>query len=115
MVGQAEVKVTYIITTSVSNQLTLVVVNGKGPSLLGRNWLKHLQMDWSVFSVSEPTSHSQLVQLLEEHAEVFSPTPGCLQGVAVKLHTRQDAIPKFCRARQPPYALGLYETVSRRS
>ena len=27
-------------------RLSLVVVHGKGPPLLGRNWLKHFTLDW---------------------------------------------------------------------
>lgn len=45
VIGETTVDVTY------GNQqccLDLLVVRGEGPSLLGRNWLKHLQLDWSM-------------------------------------------------------------------
>jgi len=112
VVGQTEVKVTQ---GSQCKALMLVVVTGKGPSLLGRDWLKHLHVDWSVFSVNTPASTSELERLLDDHADVFSSSAGCLQGVAVKLHLRPEATPKFCKARQPPYALrdSIEEELSR--
>ena len=33
-------------------KLVLVIMGGDGPSLLGRNWLKYIQLDWSsIFAV----------------------------------------------------------------
>ena len=30
----------------------LYIVKGKGPNLLGRNWLEHLTLDWKALAAS---------------------------------------------------------------
>ena len=42
--GEIEVTVQY---KGQERKLSLLVVTGKGPSLLGRDWLKYLKLDWS--------------------------------------------------------------------
>ena len=40
-------------------RLVLLVVDGNGPSLLGRNWLRHVRLDWkSICAVSHDTSNT---------------------------------------------------------
>ena len=49
-------------------QLELHVVEGNGPSLLGIDWLRHVQVEWkALFSLH---THSNLNELLEENQEV---------------------------------------------
>ncbi|XP_040079027.1 uncharacterized protein K02A2.6-like isoform X1 [Ixodes scapularis] len=43
--------------------------------------------------------------LLEEFADVFEEKLGCCQGPPVKLYRKEDARPRFCKARPVPYAL----------
>ncbi|RUS81246.1 hypothetical protein EGW08_010988 [Elysia chlorotica] len=43
--------------------------------------------------------------ILKNHEEVFGTDPGLLKDCEVTLHIQKDAIPKFCKARHPPYAL----------
>ena len=44
LVGQTTVDVSY---KDQVKKLSLLVVAGKGPSLLGHDWLSRLQLDWS--------------------------------------------------------------------
>ncbi len=44
--GSADCKVA-VEHTSQTKQLPLLVVKGKGPGLLGRDWLRKLKLDWS--------------------------------------------------------------------
>ena len=70
-----------------------------GPSLLGRNWLHDLRLDWNtIFSIS--TDHLYL--LLKRYSDVFSPTLGTLKGFKAKLFV-DDTRPNFCKARPVPY------------
>ena len=49
--------------------LPLIVVSGEGPSLLGRNWLEQLKLDWT--SVFRLQSETELEDILADHKEVF--------------------------------------------
>ena len=44
IVGELPVQVVYQDQGPI--RLSLVVVKGKGPCLLGRNWLTHIKLDW---------------------------------------------------------------------
>ena len=60
--GQLTAKVKYGIQ---SLNLPLVVIAGEGPSLLGRDWLRHLKVDWRAIgltSVIQPNLHIQQLQ-----------------------------------------------------
>ena len=84
------------------HKLSAVVVQGPGPNLLGRDWLKVLKLDWkSIFSVQE----TPLVKLLEAHKVVFDEGLGTLRGTKAKIYVETDAEPKFFKARPVPYAL----------
>ncbi len=41
--GELQVNVSY---GDQRAQLPLIVVDGNGPNLMGRNWLKHIQLNW---------------------------------------------------------------------
>ena len=99
-VGEVDVAVSY---KSQQASLPLIVVAGSGPSLLGRNWLSSIRLDWK--SIGVIAGHSPLTTLLEKYSEVFKKSLGKLIGHEAKLYVDQDASPRFCRARPVPYAL----------
>ena len=72
--GYVEVNVEY---QNQKKQLTLLVVAGDGPSLLGRDWLTHIKIDWSnLYNIQcETVDH-----LLEQHKVLFSEGLGTLNG-----------------------------------
>ena len=82
----------------------LMVVGGGGPSLLGRDWLGRLRLDWAtVRSISEvPTSLDLLLAL---HDDLFQNEIGTIKGATAKLHVDPHAKPRFHRPRPIPYAL----------
>ena len=83
--------------------LPLLVVKGNGPSLLGRNWLTKLRLNWQeIFSVR--TNHS-LESLLKQYEGVFKDELGTLKGIEAKLHVDPQAKPLFYKARTVPFAL----------
>ena len=47
--GELEVQVNY---GSQSHKLPLLVVAGKGPSLFGRDWLQHIQLNWKTIGLA---------------------------------------------------------------
>ena len=83
--GRAEVQVEYNDQTL---QLPILVVEGSGPTLLGRNCLHELRLDWpKIFSVQLDTQHPpELVAILEKYQAVFKDELGELRGAQAKIH-----------------------------
>ena len=99
--GRISVKVTY------ENQevtLDLLVAAGEGPSLLGRDWLQHLKLNWSQLH-HVPSSTEPWRKILDRHPDVFKDEVGTLRDQTAQIHLDPQAQPKFCRARSVPYAL----------
>lgn len=53
-------------------KLVLVVVTGKGPSLLCRNWLKYICLDWNNIFAVQTAKMKPLHSLLQNHKSLFS-------------------------------------------
>ena len=92
--------------------LPLTVVSGCGPSLLGRDWLHKIQLNWHEIlrvNVSSPSipalSNQRLQATIQRHSAVFQPGLGTLKVITAKLELKDGAKPKFCKARPVPYAL----------
>ncbi|KAK4314476.1 hypothetical protein Pmani_014181 [Petrolisthes manimaculis] len=82
--------------------LPLVVVEQDGPSLLGRNWLAHIRLDWpNICSVMQ----DRVDDVLAEYPEVFRCNLGEYKGSPVKLYIEKTAKPRFFKARPVPYAI----------
>ena len=78
---------------------------GNGPSLLGRNWLEHIHLNWREIKAVSNHPRGSLQYLLEKYAEVFSDELGTIKSRTAKLNVKPDASPKFCKSRTVPYAL----------
>lgn len=86
--------------------LKLYVVRKAGVTLFGRDWLKHITLNWpeiKAFKVCKTDEHLKTV--LEKHASVFNDDWGTLKGIKAKSTVKPDAQPKFVKTRQVPYAL----------
>ena len=79
------------------------MVEREGPSLVGRNWLGHLKIDWH--AVCHMQSFTEVEELLTQHKEVFEEGLGTVVGTTVKLHLKPKALPNFCKARPMPFML----------
>ncbi len=97
VVGTVEVRVKYRDQEAI---LPLLVVKGEGPSLLGRNWLSELRLNWHEIFWLHNTS---LERLLDKHKAVFEPGLGTVKGYKAKILLDPDATPKYCKARSIPY------------
>ena len=51
--------------------LGLIIVGGAGPTLLGRDWLKHIQLDWNRISNLSRSSPPTLDSILQQHKAIF--------------------------------------------
>ena len=92
-----------------TQHLPLVVVSGNGPSLLGRNWLQRLRIQWQQIApiLADPGSEAnvELHVLLDKHRDLFEEELGTISSSKAKLKVRENAQPKFCKARPVPFAL----------
>ena len=72
-----------------SSKLPLIVKKGEGPSLLGRNWLSAIKLDWQQIIKVEVNRTLQGVL-----SEVFEEL-GTVQGVKGRIHVNPQASPIF--------------------
>ena len=103
VLGQLTVEVRY--GTYVGTH-QLYVVKGSGPTLLGRDWLRDIRLDWS--SIRTLTAHNCLLtlnQLTEKYAEVFQPELGTFKKFQAHLQLKDGARPIFLRPHSVPFAL----------
>ena len=77
-------------------QLSLHVVKGDGPSLMGRDWLCKLKPDLSVFRT---IAQSGLQEVLDVHASLFKEELGLVKGVTVKFRVDSNVCPIFYKHR----------------
>ena len=100
--GQINVRAQYEDQTKC---LDLVVVTGNGPTLLGRNWLLQLRLDWAAIRRVEPkTQPLGLEPLLAKHSKLFADELGTISPFKAKLRVQPGVAPKFCKPRSVPYA-----------
>ena len=84
-------------------KLRLVIVAGNGPSLFGRDWLACLKLDWHRMHLVQSTTSVQ--ELLSKYKSLFEGNLGTVESFEGKLLLKQDAQPKFFKARPVPFAI----------
>ena len=94
-------------TTEVSHKdqtlpLTLIVAATDGPSLLGRDWLHRLHLDWN--AILSITADDGLSVLLQKYSDVFSEKLGTLKNFQAKQFI-DDSKLIYCKARPVPYCI----------
>lgn len=72
------------------------MVRGSGPTLLGRNWLEHLTLDWIHIKAVQLEKDS-LRQLLFEYAGIFVDELGTITPMKAKPAVSPSAVPKGAR------------------
>ena len=85
-----------------SYTLPILIVEGNGPALLGRNWLNKLKLDWGTLAYSAVTRSLQNV--LDSHMDVFKDELGTVKDIKVSLTTKSTSQLKFHRPRPVPLA-----------
>ena len=100
VVGEVTMNVTY--QNQAVKSLDLVVVKEKGPTLLGRDWLKHIQLDWK--TISRETS---VAAILDKYGEVFTPELGTMRQFEATLPLKENAQPVFKKIYRFPIHNGV--------
>ncbi len=104
VVGQLHVHVSY---GTQKAPLVLLVVAGEGPTLMGRNWLKYIRLDWkSIHQItSDSPKSSELRHLLDKYEEIFNDELGTIKNFRATLEIREGVTPRFQRVRPVPFAI----------
>lgn len=83
-------------------KLPLYVVEGDAPPLFGREWLRKIKPNWrEIKSVGKGSMET----LLAKHKNVFREGLGLLKGIEATVSLKPQFQPRFCHARNVPYAL----------
>ncbi len=80
----------------------LLVVKGTGPSLLGRDWLSKIKLNWGEIRLIRGLCADDVVA---RYPDVFKDELGTLRGTTVKLCVEPNAIPRFFKPRSVPFAM----------
>lgn len=102
ILGVAEVSVRY---DGAVATLAVQVVDGEGPNLLGRDWIKRLEVTPDQPRVNLVGHSGKLEEVLDRHTAVFDGSLGCLQGMKVTLAVDDTAKPKFFKPRPVPFLM----------
>ena len=83
--------------------LPLIVVQGSGPNLFGRNWLEQIKLNWQQLCTVKHSSALQ--EVLDKHEAVFRDKLGKLESTQVSIKIDADAQPQLFKPRPLPFAL----------
>ena len=87
-----------------SAQVPIVVVAGEMQNLLGRHFLTEFKLDWGEIMLVRNRGPVH-AQLMTEVPDVFKEGIVELKGMKVNIHVKDDATPRFHKARPVPYAM----------
>ncbi len=100
VVGVMKVEVSY---GEQRAKLSLYVVEGQGPSLMGRDWIRSIRLDWRSIGMASLSSKTEA--LLERYVEVFEEGLGPMNTFEASLSVKPGCKPRFHKARPVPFAL----------
>ena len=86
-------------------ELPLTIVAGDGPCLLGRDWLKHLTLNWRKIQAVSRHAEGSLEYLLDKYGDLFKEELGTIKSFQAELHVKPEEKPRFFKSRPVPYAL----------
>ena len=102
VLGVMNVRVKY---ASYSGIHPLYIVPGDGPTLLGRDWLQSIRLNWSDLRIANVLSSPlALKPLLQKYKEVFQKEVGNMRQFKAKLVVKAGTKPRFHRPRAVPCA-----------
>lgn len=110
LLGCIQVPVQY--GSNPTHSLELIVVKGQRPSLLGRDWLSKIRLNWNnIFAISHSDStidsnvNDDLASLLKEYKVLFSKVTTGIKLFTASFKLKPEAKPVYQRARPVPYSM----------
>ena len=101
ILGCISVKVSY---NNCELVLPVYVVAGKGPNLMGRDWLSQLNIGLNSLNCLDKVN-PPLNEVLQRHSSLYNDELGCLQAFDIKLNIDEKIQPKFFKPRSVPFAI----------
>ena len=86
------------------HDLTLVILQGNGPELFGREWLAKIRLSWPSIAFHTVVG-KRLDEVLQQFQEVFREELGTARTPSMHLKLKQNSQPKFVPARSVPFAI----------
>lgn len=102
LLGTIDVEVSYEEQTKL---LPLVIVQGKGADLFGRNWLENIRLNWSSVNSIDISDSSNVEKIVAKHPGLFKSEIGTLKGMEATITVPPDSKPRFHKPRPVPYAI----------
>ena len=103
VLGEAMIEVQY---QEQVKSLPLVVVQGSGPALFGRNWLNVIRLNWHQIAYTAPFSRNkQLQEVINQYPSVFETGLGTFKVSKAHLSVKENTTPVFHRPRPIPFAI----------
>ena len=101
--GTLNVKVQY---KDQFKKVVIMVTAGNGPSLLGQNWLNHINLNWKKLFAVLTARLGSLHTLMQRHKKLFAGGLVTVEPYKVSLKVWQGAKPRFFKPRPVPFAIG---------
>ena len=90
-------------TEGKSTELTLTIVSGSGPTLLGCNWLNSINLDWPMINNITTDKYTHLPK---KYSKVFDlSNTKIVKIIEAKVHVPSDAKPCYYKPRDVSYAI----------
>ena len=103
--GVGELNVVY---KSEMFRLPMIVLEGKVPTLLGRDWLSQIKLSWNELFPVEIHSveiDERVEQIKSKYPDVFSGRLGCMKNFKVHIPVPDNVKPVYFKPRSVPYAM----------
>ena len=83
----------------------MIVVAGKDQSLLGRDWLAAIKLNWSSIARIATSNNSTLEGILTKHSQLFKEELGTFTGPKATIQVQPTAVTRFHKERPVPFTI----------
>ena len=83
------------------------MVKNDSPAFFGRSWITYIKLDWNSIKLlnTNKSTEENLQEILQKYNSVFTEEAEKVKSMKSTLTLKDNAQPKFCKARQVPYAI----------
>ena len=89
------------------SKLPIYVIKNEGPTLLGREWLESIQLDWPLLQLETSDTIPTLEDVLSKHSNVFSEGLGKMKNIQALIQLRKRCSALILESFKPAVNDGL--------